>query len=117
MGGKPGKYDLIYKENNAIAKLKPQFDLVGLKQADVGVLYQSFLEIDFDNSGCIQLPELLAYVLAEESSFVKRVFSTFDHDESHDINFREFALSTWDYCTLNPKNIGYPSTFSFFDSC
>lgn len=106
MGGKQGKYDRIYHENKEIKKLKPSFDLLGLKESEVGLLYETYLDIDFDNSGTILLGELLSYILSEETTFVRKIFSTFDTDESKFLDFREFVVSIWNYCTLNPKNLG-----------
>jgi Ca2+-binding EF-hand superfamily protein len=106
MGGNAGKYARIYHEKKEIKKFKSHYDLIGLKEADVGLLYEAFLEIDFDNSGTILLHELLSYVLSEETAFVKKVFSAFDTDQNKYLDFHEFVISIWNYCTLNPKNLG-----------
>lgn len=106
MGGKTGKYARIYHDNKDIKRYKPHFDLIGLKESDVGLLYEVFLEIDFDNSKSILLNELLSFILAEETSFIRKVFAAFDTDQNKVLDFHEFVISVWNYCTLNPKNLG-----------
>jgi Ca2+-binding EF-hand superfamily protein len=111
MGGKAGKYARIYHENKEIKKFKSHYDLIGLKEADVGLLYESFLEIDFDNSGTILLNELLSFISSEETAFIRKVFSAFDTDQNKYLDFHEFVISIWNYCTLNPKNLGLSNYF------
>ena len=106
MGGKTSKYPRIYNDNKEIKRFKPHYDLIGLKESDVGLLYESFLEIDFDNSGSIYLNELLSFISSEETFFIKKIFSAFDTDDNKSLDFHEFVISIWNYCTLNPKNLG-----------
>jgi len=46
------------------------------------------------------MAELLAFLDLEKTRFTKRIFSIFDEDGSGLIDFREFVLSLWNYCTL-----------------
>jgi Ca2+-binding EF-hand superfamily protein len=41
----------------------------------------------------------------ERTRFTKRIFSIFDDDKSGEIDFREFVLSIWNYCTLGKTSL------------
>ena len=41
----------------------------------------------------------------ERTRFTKRIFSIFDDDKSGQIDFREFVLSIWNYCTLGKSSL------------
>ena len=41
----------------------------------------------------------------ERARFTKRIFSIFDNDKSGQIDFREFVLSIWNYCTLGKSSL------------
>lgn len=61
--------------------------------------------IDNDNSGEIEMAELLAFLDLEKTRFTKRIFSIFDEDGSGLIDFREFVMSLWNYCTLTKASL------------
>jgi len=46
------------------------------------------------------MAELLAFLDLEKTRFTKRIFSLFDEDGSGLVDFREFVMSLWNYCTL-----------------
>lgn len=69
-------------------------------------LYGIFQAIDLDHSGSIGLKELLTHIDLNENKFSRRVFSIFDEDGSGQIDFREFVLSVWNYCTLSKHSLG-----------
>ena len=114
MGNKQNKYSRIYHDNKEIKKLKVYFDYINLKESEVGLLYEVFLDIDYDNTKTILLNELLNYLLIDETLYIKKIFLIFDIDQSAFLDFREFVVSVWNYCTLNPKNLAI-YTFSLFD--
>ena len=62
--------------------------------------------MDVDDSGCIELVELLVHIDLERTKFTERIFSIFDEDGSGQIDFREFVLSLWNYCTLSNATLG-----------
>ncbi|CAM9381646.1 unnamed protein product, partial [Laminaria digitata] len=60
-----------------------------------------FLQVDEDGSGEISLWELFEALEMKQSKFTKRIFRIFDEDGSGSIDFREFVMSLWNYCTLS----------------
>jgi len=65
------------------------------------VLYEVFLRADKDGGGTLDLVEVLDFLHVKRSRFNKRVFSIFDEDRSGEIDFREFCVALWNYCTLS----------------
>lgn len=53
-----------------------------------------------DGSGNIEIAEMLAFLDVDRTKFSKRLFSIFDDDASGEIDFKEFVLSCWNYCSL-----------------
>lgn len=54
------------------------FQLLGLSQKDVDLLYTAFWDIDADSSGLIRPIELFNYFQVEETTFNLSIFSLFD---------------------------------------
>eukprot|EP00618_Florenciella_parvula_P032574 CAMPEP_0119541330 /NCGR_PEP_ID=MMETSP1344-20130328/52892_1 /TAXON_ID=236787 /ORGANISM="Florenciella parvula, Strain CCMP2471" /LENGTH=343 /DNA_ID=CAMNT_0007585287 /DNA_START=310 /DNA_END=1337 /DNA_ORIENTATION=- len=92
--------DQIYFENAVIAQWKSQFEALKLKDVDVQKLYEVYTKIDQDGSGSISLWEMLEHLQLQRNKFTKRVFSIMDEDNSGEIDFREFVIALWNYCTL-----------------
>ena len=63
-------------------------------------LFEVYCKIDQDLSGEIATWELLEFLHLERTKFTKRIFRMFDEDGSGQIDFREFTVSLWNYCTL-----------------
>jgi Ca2+-binding EF-hand superfamily protein len=97
--------DSVY-EDVKIKKFKEQFEALQLSANDIGRLHTIFNQIDVDFSGTIGLAELLAHIDLDQTTFTESVFSIFDEDGSGEIDFREFVISLWNYCTLSRATLG-----------
>lgn len=67
--------------------------------------FSIFSKIDNDKSGSIKLAELLLFLKLENNEFMRRAFSIFDEDKSGQVDFGEFVVSVWNYCTLNNSSL------------
>mmetsp|Transcript_1741 Transcript_1741/g.2724 ORF Transcript_1741/g.2724 Transcript_1741/m.2724 type:complete len:509 (-) Transcript_1741:189-1715(-) len=103
--GPSTKYDNIYLTVPKVRQYIGDFNALGISERDVGRLYGLFTVIDSDGSGCIEIIELLMFLDVERTRFTKRIFSMFDDDNSGEIDFREFVLSIWNYCTLGKTSL------------
>lgn len=83
-----------------------QFQALHLTRNDVKRLYKVFTTMDIDRSGSITLAELLAHIDLPRTAYTEKIFSIFDDDNSGEIDFREFVLAVWNYCTLSKVNLG-----------
>lgn len=104
MGCGPSKILHVYKRAE-VKESKALFDALCFKELDIGRLHKQFRLIDNDHSNNIELAELLAHLDLERTRFTKRIFSIFDEDNSGEIDFREFVLSLWNYCTLSRASL------------
>mmetsp|Transcript_8863 Transcript_8863/g.13282 ORF Transcript_8863/g.13282 Transcript_8863/m.13282 type:complete len:447 (+) Transcript_8863:128-1468(+) len=90
----------VYTKYPHLEPWRDEFEALRLKKSDVESLYKVFTRIDTDGSGTIQVEELLDYLDVDRNKFTQRVFSIFDEDGSKCVDFREFAVALWNYCTL-----------------
>ena len=95
----------FYGANPEMKAWRGNFDNLGLTGEDLWTLFDVFRNADRDNSGEISLIELLDFLHIDRTRFTKRVFSIFDEDLSGEIDFREFVISCWNYCTLSKASL------------
>lgn len=91
-----------------------QFLALKLSKSEVKQLFKIYRKIDSDNSGSIDIIEMLTYLDIENTTFNQRVFSIFDMNRSGKVDFREFVLSLWNYCTLGNATLDI-FTFDLYD--
>eukprot|EP00286_Rhodomonas_abbreviata_P015509 CAMPEP_0181330686 /NCGR_PEP_ID=MMETSP1101-20121128/24049_1 /TAXON_ID=46948 /ORGANISM="Rhodomonas abbreviata, Strain Caron Lab Isolate" /LENGTH=161 /DNA_ID=CAMNT_0023439993 /DNA_START=230 /DNA_END=712 /DNA_ORIENTATION=+ len=99
-----GKFE-IAMETEEFQSWMAQFQAMKLTVNEVKKLHKMFTDVDVDGSGTIGLAELLAHIDMERTSFTRKIFSIFDEDNSGEIDFREFILSLWNYCTLTKATL------------
>jgi len=85
-----------------------------LTKSEVGQLYKLYRKVDIDDSGTIDTVELLTMLDIERTRFTEQVLNVFDGDKSGKIDFREFVLSIWNYCTTGNAALGI-FTFDLYD--
>ncbi len=85
---------------------RKQFEALQLRPREVEKLYKIFRRVDVDGSGTIELVELLVHIDLDRTKFTERIFSIFDEDGSGQIDFREFVIALWNYCTLSRATLG-----------
>jgi len=109
------EFNRIYSHNDNVYRCKSDFELLGIYEEDAGKMYKTFLAIDNDASNEIAVSELCYHIKHEENNFTKRIFNSFDSDKSNYINFKEFVLSLWNFCTLTEDTM-VPFVFAMYDS-
>ena len=108
------RYNKVYEFEPKLAEWRSDFDALQFKEQDIGRLYRIYNLIDADKSGLIDYVEMLTYLSIERTAFSKRVFTMFDDDGSGKLDFREFVMSLWNYCTLS-KDTLVVFTFDIYD--
>lgn len=97
-------YRNIYRKHD-MEHLEETFDALCLRPEDIGVFMRMFKKIDVDKSGQIDVAELLAFLNIDRTQFTQRLFTIFDDDHSGCIDFQEFVLSCWNYCSLSRTSL------------
>ena len=91
------------------------FYAMKLKRSEVVRLYRIYEKIDSDKSGSIDVVELLNLLDIERTYVTERMFSAFDKDHTGKIDFYEFVVSLWKFCTLGNGAISV-FAFDIYDS-
>ena len=82
-----------------------EFHALGFDDGEVQALYNTFVKCDADGSGQISLRELSTFLNVEHTSWYKKIFSLFDEDHSGEIDFREYVVSLFNYCTSKLRSL------------
>lgn len=106
MGCGPSAFELAIQNNKSFKNDLAQYKLLQLSQNDVGKLFNIFNAMDANGGGTIDLCELLAHIDLPRTAFTTKVFSIFDDNNSGAIDFKEFVLALWNYCTLTKGTLG-----------
>ena len=71
-------------------------------------------EIDSDSSGSINVDEFLSSCDIELTPFSRRVFGIMDEDGNGEMDFREFVVATWNYCSFEKAGLTH-FTYDLYD--
>lgn len=91
------------------------FTSLKLSRSDVNQLYKMFCKVDLDGSGSVDTVELLTLLDIERTRFTEQIFAVFDNDGSGKVDFREFVMSLWNYCTIGQAALEI-FTFDMYDA-
>lgn len=105
----------VHAWNRTLAECKRDFTILGINEHESRQLFKFFSKIDVDASGSIQKLELLDFLDIDRTIFSRQVFSAMDEDGNGNIDFREFVISLWNYCTLGHDALTL-FTFDIYDT-
>lgn len=111
--GRSSDFEVISRKDEFM-RWNVHFAAMQLTKHDVKKLYEVFCSMDTDGRGSIDVVELLSRIDVNRNKFTERVFSMFDEDKSGQVNFREFVLSLWSYCTLTKDALGDVLTYCIY---
>lgn len=100
------KYNNPYVNFPQVRPHREIFEKLELSRQNVGAFYKQFRDVDMDGSGTIDIVEMLVALQLERTKFTTRIFSIFDKDRSGHLNFLEFVLGMWNFCTLQKTSFG-----------
>jgi Ca2+-binding EF-hand superfamily protein len=106
MGICPSKYHVPYKYFPELVGFRKTFQCLGITDREVGKIYKIFKSIDIDDSKEIDIAEVLVHLHVEKTFFNKRVFGLLDSDASGELNFEEFTVGLWNYCSVENTHFG-----------
>jgi Ca2+-binding EF-hand superfamily protein len=103
----------VYKDPK-IAGWRPQFLALGIDDRCPQLLYKVFRKCDLSHDGTISDTEVMMLLDMERTPFTERIFRVFDTDGSGKVDFREFVLACWNYCSMDMTFLPY-FAFSLYD--
>lgn len=95
------KFDAPFLHFPEIRPFEHTARLLHLTDAEVGKFYKLFLTIDGNHSYSVDITEVYVHLHVEKSRFNRRVFGLLDFDGSGELNFEEFMVGIWNYCSLS----------------
>ena len=106
----------MHAMNSAIEeRTKKAFKAMNLDDRDVDKFYNLYRKIDKDNGGYIDIQEFYRYFNLNRSPFADRIFQVMDGDGSKELDFLEFVVSLWNFCSLNRGGL-ILFAFTLYDS-
>jgi len=107
-------YDGVYLRSRAIGSYHKKYQSLGLSTHDIKKLHESFCNILINSNGCIPLSALLLKIEENETPFLRRVFRSYNKRPPIMLEFNEFVLAMWDFCTLT-KTTTVDYVFHLYD--
>ena len=96
------------------AAARATFTRLGLSNGTVNQLYGAYRAIDMDGGGSVSDMEFYTFFRLDQSKFTDRAFFLFDKDSTGEIDFEEFVLAVWNFCTVEGDDF-VRFTFNLYD--
>jgi Ca2+-binding EF-hand superfamily protein len=95
----------LFTANEEAEKYQEEFTSMGMTESDVEKLFYIFQEIDTKKKNYVLQGQLAAYLSIPWTNFAVRMLKVFDEDGNGVVDFREFVLTIWNYCTRDSNQI------------
>lgn len=102
-----GSKSLEIKEDPILLALQDCLSAFQISAEDIHQFKKSFQKIDATNDGSIEVAELEVSLHTERVPFNIKVLLMYDADRSGQLEFPEFLLMCWTYCTLDTHALGF----------
>jgi len=104
MGCGPSHEEEEYRAfvNGELAKAKVLFDELGFEgptSKSAHALFKCFEKLDKDSGGSVSFGEFAEFFRLDKNPFTERCFMLLDRAATGEINFPQFVLCTWNYCS------------------
>jgi hypothetical protein len=90
-----------YFEEMTWSETKDVFGILNLSKAQSRTIFDAFVAVDSDCSGQMTIKEFHNYLGVPQTKFSERIFGVLDLDGSGALDFKEFAVGVWNYCTYD----------------
>jgi hypothetical protein len=101
MGSCGSKDTVIYAERPQLEAYKSQFLALGITQSKLTIFHQHFKTMDRVNFDVVSVPQMMAYFGFGKNEFIRKAFSVLVTNKTKEtLNFRDFVITIWNFCTL-----------------
>lgn len=97
-----GSYSRVYETVPDVGCRKSQFQALQLRESEVGLLYEAFLNSDTGHIGIVNTAQLTSFLKTEKNDLVCRILSSFKMG----LKFEGSVFEIWNMCTLEDSNLG-----------
>ena len=97
------KYDAMVIKN--WKKYKPLFKCLGFDQHSGMELIKTFYRLDNDGSRSVDFDEFAKFFDVDNTHFSRKCFMLMDTTGSGEINFAQFVVACWNYCTYDKNGL------------
>ena len=93
------------EEAMAIDSTSAIAETLGIERQELAVLQKVFESLDADRNRRASVVEFLMHLDVERSPLTLKIFSIFDSDGDGSVDFREFVVSLFQFCSLSPLGL------------
>lgn len=120
--GCSGSRKVVVKHHFMVNERKPgqgrnalkDFKTLRLTDSVVDQFFDKYNEMDADGTGHVDVEKFNQYFKMDRTPFSDRVFTIVDENKNGEIDFREFVLACWNYCSLDARALAR-FTFNLYD--
>ena len=95
-----------FEVDRIISLLRPCLTILKLTMEEVDLIRKSFKKVDITRDGSVDVAEFEIYLKTERAPFNERALRMYDSDGSGQLEFPEFLLMCWTYCTMDSVSLG-----------
>ena len=95
------KTPVKYFKEDVLEEIAVTLDLLGIEPRDAEKLFVQFVSMNQDASGEISPEEFHDYFKVKRTVFTERVYGYIDLDSSGELDFNEYLIGMYNYCTFD----------------
>lgn len=103
MGSCVAKPSVVYAIKPSLEAYKPQFLAMGITQSKLTIFHQHFKTIDKVNRDFVTTSQMAEYFGFQKNEFIRKAFNVLAVPKGKvmdTLDFRDFVITLWNYCTL-----------------
>lgn len=103
MGSCVTKPAMVYAVKPSLEAYKSQFLAMGITQSKLTIFHQHFKTIDKSNRDVVTVLQMVEYFGFGKNEFIRKAFAVLAVTKGKTkeaLDFRDFVITLWNYCTL-----------------
>eukprot|EP01029_Cantina_marsupialis_P024839 TRINITY_DN647362_c0_g1_i1.p1 TRINITY_DN647362_c0_g1~~TRINITY_DN647362_c0_g1_i1.p1 ORF type:complete len:712 (-),score=232.99 TRINITY_DN647362_c0_g1_i1:301-2436(-) len=109
-----GVSPITYFRDTILPKNKEMLSKLNITERQAQTLFQVFVEIDKAGTGELKFDDFAKFFKQPRSPYFDRVLGIIDLDAGGTLDFEEFCIGVWNYCTFNNTQLN-KFCFDLFD--